>query len=284
MQNISKDIERLHEVIKGETIDRWSSIYSRSNEDLNIILKYIDVKDKDVYSVLSSSDMLFYLYLNGAKTVDTFDINQLTYRYYFFRKWLMEKGLIDASKLKFEEIKRIINEQFDFNCIDEEESKLFWNYYLDLQYKSKWYEEMLYNFYHQDALFETSDIEFIFPYAIDDIKKLLTKLNSRILKFNHTDILSEKAIIPEKQYDVVYLSNILDLADIKGVENAFNNIYKLLKPNGVIICVNIRNHPYFDLFSMQKEYFKSSFEFEEFYTELRGIAKAPIKYYKYIKK
>ena len=64
----------------------------------------------------------------------------------------------------------------------------------------------------------------------------------------------------------------------------FNNIYKLLKPNGVIICVNIRNHPYFDLFSMQKEYFKSSFEFEEFYTELRGIAKAPIKYYKYIKK
>ncbi len=282
MTNINDDILKLPKIMNGTLDGDWNSIYSRNTEDLNRIASHIDFRNKEIYSVLSSSDILFYLYLNGAKKVDTFDINSLTYRYYFLRKWLLESNFLDAENLGIKEIDSIIKSHRNANDINERESCLLWQYYLDLKQKEKFYEESSFRFYN-DALFENCYMKFDFPYSEEEIKKLVDKLNSNKLDFEVIDILSDSYNNSQK-YDIVYLSNILDLKTANYVENAMNNMNKLLKDNGIVVCTNMVNHPYFDLFSEQTNIFSKYFEYEILDIELRGIAKNRVKYYKYTKK
>ncbi len=282
MTNINEDILKLPKIMNGTLDGDWNSIYSRNTEDLNRIVRHVDFKNKEIYSVLSSSDILFYLYLNGAKRVDTFDINSLTYRYYYLRKWLFESGFLDAKDLTIKEMNSIIKSHRDANDINERESCLLWQYYLELKQKEKFYEEQFFSFYN-DALFENCSTKFDFPYSKEDIKKLLNKLNSNTLDFEVTDISSD-SYHSSKKYDIVYLSNILDLKTANKLKNVMNNMNKLLKDNGIVVCTNMIEHPYFDLFSEQIKIFSECFKYEILDVELRGIAKNPVKYYKYIKK
>ena len=48
---------------------------------------YLDIRDKNVMTVLASSDQLFTFNSLGAKEVDAFDHNILTIYYYYLRKW-----------------------------------------------------------------------------------------------------------------------------------------------------------------------------------------------------
>ncbi len=282
MTNITDDILKLPKIMNGTLSGNWNTIYSRNTEDLNRIVSHIDFRNKEIYSVLSSSDILFYLYLNGAKKIDAFDINSLTYRYYYLRKWLLESGFLDAKDLGINEIYSIIKSHSNAIDVNERESCLFWQYYLDLKRKSKFYEESFFLFY-DFALFENCDTEFDFPYSEEDIKKLLDKLNSNKIDFKVIDISSD-SYNNSKKYDIVYLSNILDLQAPNDVKSVMNNMNKLLKDNGIVVCTNMLNHPYFDSFSTQIEIFSECFEYEILDIELRGIAKAPVKYYKYTKK
>ena len=68
-------------------------IYVSSNEQLDAVFRGFDFKDKDVLSVLGSSDHVFSEYYLGAKSVTAFDINELTKYYYYLRKWLLENGM-----------------------------------------------------------------------------------------------------------------------------------------------------------------------------------------------
>ena len=281
MTNINDDIQRLPKIMNGTFDGDWSSIYSRNTEDLNRIVSHIDFRNKEIYSVLASSDILFYLYLNGAKRVDTFDINPLTYRYYYLRKWLLENGLLDARNLNIKEIEAIIKSHRNANDINERESCLLWQYYLDLRQKEKFYEERLFSFY-SNALFEKCNTNFDFPYSEEDIK-LLNILNSNKLNFEVIDISSD-SYNNSKKYDIVYLSNILDCKTANNVKIVMNNMKKLLKDSGIVVCTNMVNHPYFDLLSEQIKTFSECFEYETLDVELRGITKAPVKYYKYTKK
>lgn len=281
MANINDDILKLPKIMNGTLDGNWD-IYSRNTEDLNRIVNHVDFKNKEICSVLSSSDILFYLHLNDAKRVDTFDINPLTYRYYYLRKWLLESGFLDAKNLGIKEIDCIIKNHMKANDINERESVLLWRYYLDLKRKEQFYVESLFSFY-RSALFVNSNTEFEFPYTETDIKKLLDKLNSNELDFEEIDISSD-SYNNLKKYDIVYLSNILDLKTANKVKNVMNNVNKLLKDNGIVVCTNMVNHPYFDLFSEQIKIFSECFEYEILDIELRGIEKAPVKYYKYTKK
>ena len=65
-------------------------IYFETNEDLDKIFKDIDFSDKDVLSVLASSDQLFKLNSLDTKSIETFDKNKLTYYYYYFRVWTIK--------------------------------------------------------------------------------------------------------------------------------------------------------------------------------------------------
>ena len=129
INTLESDINYLDSILNNKNNNKFNFIYSRTNEDLARLFSEIDLKDKDVYPVLSSSDFLFSALVSGAKSVDTFDINSLTYRYYHLRKWLLEYGLIDASGLSINKILNIIN-QVKPNSQDEKDSIIFRKYYL----------------------------------------------------------------------------------------------------------------------------------------------------------
>ena len=69
--------------------DRYATIYFHSNERSKEIFSEINVKNKDVLTVLGSGDQAFYLYDNGAKSVDMFDKNKLAIYYYYLRTWVI---------------------------------------------------------------------------------------------------------------------------------------------------------------------------------------------------
>ena len=88
---INYDVKQAINIMRGfhsKIDDFHDRLYFNSNEDLDALLSKFDFRDKDILTVLASSDQLFYFYDKGARIVDTFDINKLTFYYYFLRKQL----------------------------------------------------------------------------------------------------------------------------------------------------------------------------------------------------
>ena len=92
MTEIEEDIlgtKELIDSIEYHHFSKYDKIYYSTNESLDKILKDIDIKDKKVLSVQASGDQPLYFSYKGAKQVDTFDINKLTFYNYILRIWFI---------------------------------------------------------------------------------------------------------------------------------------------------------------------------------------------------
>lgn len=273
MADIESDLTLLDKTIKGDFgYNRWGQIYPVTTEDVKRVLDVISVKDKDVFAVLSSSDIYFSLLMQKPKSIKTFDINPLTYRHYFLRKWMLEKGILEVKDLEYEEIRKIINKTRKYVCEDEQLSVSFWNEYLS------YLERELFVFY--DArLFNHVDSRKKCIYD-DRLDELVAILKEKSLEFECLNI-GEKIESPNA-YDVVYISNIMDLeaTDPKQVRD---NLYEILRNNGYAIVTNLVNHPYFDFYKFQRKIFDEKFVYEELFTENYNNGDKA-RYYRYIKR
>ena len=206
-------------------------IYQETNENLLELFRYYNVKDKEVLSVLASSDQVLSCYYCGAKSIDTFDKVYLTLFYYYLRKWviLYQKQFYPSHSF-FESGDKNL---YDLICqvrptnIDEENAIIFWKYYLELnQFKADKY------------LFYLSIIKQPKPFgdSIDRIKGIFDKE----ISFTCMDFFKDTTI--QKKYDVLLLSNILEYASTqKQLYFARRNIESLLKDDGIAICTYLRN-------------------------------------------
>lgn len=275
MADIEKDIQLLNDTISGRTSGNEDNhIWPRTSEDVFKMLEIIDVKNKDVFTVLSSSDIPFSLIAKKVKSIRTFDINPLTYRYYYLRKWMLEYGILDGQELSFWDTRDIINAKREYIKKDEEESVRFWNLYLKRMKKGDFF------WLYDTRLFKYVSERFKCPYD-DDIESLLEYLKQVELEFENIDISGDN-LDKNKKCDIVYLSNIMDLHTDKSVKKIRDNLYDILRDNGQVLCTNIVNHPHFDLFRDQRRVFEEKFEYDEVYVEIIGQEKCP--YYRYIKK
>ena len=108
-------------------------IYKGTNEDLTSLFNEYDVKDKDVLTVLASSDQALSCYYKGAKTIDTFDRSYVTLYYYYLRKWLiLYKNQLYPSYKFLSFTGDGDKELYDLVCsikpneLREDEAKVFW--------------------------------------------------------------------------------------------------------------------------------------------------------------
>ena len=124
MRNINSDLLHTHLVMNGRRFPNYNRVYYHSNENLKELFSFIDVKDKDVLSVLASGDQVFHFYANGAKKVETFDVNRLTFYYYYIRLWTLKyigeyypehkfsinflRNLLGKVKIRSEEEKKLV--------------------------------------------------------------------------------------------------------------------------------------------------------------------------------
>ncbi len=263
MANLDDDIKFVDEYWKRS----FGKIYERTNENLLALFQKINVEGEDVFTVLSSSDYLFSAIYSGAKSVDTFDINPLTYRYYHLRKWLLQEGMLDAKKLSMEETLEIINKHRKLISQDEEDSISFWKYYL----KQNFTDDFLYS----SVLF--------FPYYArrviyePNLEELSYKISaSGEINFSQMNICNSIGVT--KKYDTIFLSNILDYNRKKDgvLEIVSDNLYRLLNDGGRVI---LSHFPFSGEWESEKEIFASAFTFGEIDSDIRGIT-----YYQYQKK
>ncbi|MCH5166703.1 MAG: hypothetical protein J1F35_02305 [Erysipelotrichales bacterium] len=282
MADLKKDIKLMKSIFDGKE-DCYDQIYPRPTEDMERVLDYVDMSNKDVYGVLASSEIVFQSKLRGANSIRTFDINPLTYRYFFFRKWLLEQGYAYADGLKRLEILDIIDKHIITENIDEEESVEFWKKHIKIREKQSTFSDQFFNFY---AAYFFQPVGHKYPISYENkIEQLVEMLKSFELEFDCLDICQPLEDLEEK-YDIVYLSNILDLKSDTTVVR--DNLYNLLKKDGCVICTNIKNPPYgFNPFGWQQKTFSDKFDYEELFIDTPGLIKNAdnqIKYYRYIKK
>ena len=87
-------------LIEDELKKMDAKMYSQTNEDLDALFCNFDFNNKEVLSVLASSDQMLNCYYMGAKNVDTFDKNERAAYYYYFRKWFINNYNDVYQKLK----------------------------------------------------------------------------------------------------------------------------------------------------------------------------------------
>lgn len=244
---------------------RFDLMYSRTNEDLLSLFNQINVEGEDVFTVLSSSDYLFSALDRGARSVDTFDINPLTYRYYYLRKWLLQQGLIDASGLKSSDVLEIIDECLPMTSKDERDSEFFWRYYLSSIRTKDVY------FYSDDLFLDMRVPQVIYESNLERLSKRLDNLE---LNFKTADICSP--MVTNQKYDTIFLSNILDYNRVSNstLRIASDNLYRLLNNGGRVVLSHFIFFPNID---GEKEIFSKNFIYDE-------ITNGSVSYYQYTKK
>lgn len=208
----------------------YAEIYTKSNENLKDLFKYFSVKDKNVLSVLASSDHVFTAYYLGAKSVDTFDLNYLTEYYYYLRKWLIEyKGefhpdidrvMEDSSWIK--ELLVLVN----YLGAKEEIAYKYWSLYT---------EQMVGKTGASIFKFSCGKYETV----VDDVLKMRNLLRNKELHFIQENI--SETIDKSKKYDVIILSNILEYFsyDIGRLERVRDNLFDILEDDGQIIASHL---------------------------------------------
>ncbi len=234
---LQRDIDYINSIISKENKELFSKVYTETNEPLNILFKDLNLTGKRVYSVLSSSDYLYMSYLHGTNSIDCFDINPITYRYYYLRKWLIENNILSIGYTNLNEIITIINKVTP-NSIEEKESIIFWKYTLSKMQANAFVTSMFQD-YLNNTLWVSHYNPFIHYYndKLDSLKSYLSSTNPNFTRIDISKARTNKL----EYYDYIFLSNILDYH--RGSKEDLLTIKKyllsLLKDNGKVLCLHI---------------------------------------------
>ena len=255
MNSLVRDIGLVKSrMTENASLEQFDFIYSFTNENIKDAFALFDLKDKEVLSVLASSDQIIDMFLRGAKNIDTFDLNGLTKYYFYLKKAALLANISKEeflaffcgrnnkdsfSKVTFEKIKKFITDK---------DSLLFWSYifsrnnpnYIKNNYlfsKDEWPKSVL-----EKAIFYLDD---------ENYAMASKKAESMEIKFHPLNFVNLKDSI-EKKFDFIYLSNIMQYADsmyevdekvlrkkqVLALERFKEDILKLdvlLKENGEIV-------------------------------------------------
>lgn len=258
MENLIRNLKFAESLIKEDKkisltqTDIFDPIYPFSNENTKDCFAPFNLSNKKVLTVLSSSDQLFEMFLNGAREFDTFDINPLTKEYFYLKLSALMSKISKEEYLEFfchmQYISSLENNHNSFNKETFEKIKLV----LSSNYTKFW-----------DELFSSyTPLDIRRPNRLfnDDepnrrvLEKTLSYLESKNFQYiqNHIDELlfnfieSDIRNISSKltsQYDLIYLSNIIKYAKslfptnpLEEFKNIILELSNYLNPNGKIIA------------------------------------------------
>ena len=231
---------------KSYNQDLFDFIYPFCNENIKELLSYFNLKDKDCLSVLASSDQIFDMYLKGAKSITTFDINNLTKYYYKLKKAAMMAGLTFEDYKKFfcfEEYNdhRSNKNTFDYNEFNiikkylDKDSYLFWvelyNCFSSLEIRTPF---GLFTYDEPSCQILEKTVGYFNESSYKELQKNINRLN---IEFINTNIKSLPAYLNGK-FDFMYFSNIIQYCDsmfssYENFDNITNQKIKLIKMKNI---------------------------------------------------
>ena len=246
MMHISNDYLASRAIISGMDLSKagYDKIYFETNENLSDMYRKIDFLDKDVLTVLASSDHFFLANYLGARKVKSFDKNILALYYYYLRKWTLS---INRETYPFELLdndyawlSRLLSRVKPENR-DEDIALKLWKRHLEEKSRL-------------DLLFHENEVDgnTIFK-SINSLGSVAECENS----FRNIDLFGEVNF--EEQFDIVMISNIPEWAcDDIQLTNLSQNLYGLLKKDGIVLCSRFNNFP--EKFENEKRIFEANFE------------------------
>ncbi len=201
----------------------FRKIYATSNEQLDAVFKGFDLKDKDVLSVLGSSDHVFSEYYLGAKSVTAFDINELTKYYYYLRKWSLIYRGVDIpygnNRIWFIELLSEVLAKSEL----EEEALSFWRY-LCIKVPDCMNKLFLGGVSNNRRV----------PYE-KDLDVMTSIIKDKDIDFSKIDVFD--FFDYDRTFDVIVLSNILDYATTpSALVMSRDNLVDHLNDDGIVIC------------------------------------------------
>lgn len=238
-KELQRDICYINSIISKENNDLFSKIFTETNEPLDILFDNLDLAGKKVYTVLSSSDYLYMSHFHNASDIDCFDINPITSRYYYLRKWLIETNNLSIRQIDLDKAIDIVNEKIPKDIIERENID-FWYYALKEMKNNRFYTNMFQDF-HNNLLWITPKNQFIY-YYYDKMDELKSFLKSNNLSFSNHDI-SKPPSNSTAKYDYIFLSNILDYHRYNENEllKIKNYLLSILNDKGKVICLQMNN-------------------------------------------
>ena len=248
MTILEEDIRKAEEIIneqnnRSKTYTQFDRLYPFTNENIKGILNRLNLYNKKCLTVLGSGDQTLDMCLNGSNNITAFDVNRLAKYYYDLKKAaLLANITLDQyldyfcyyNYLQYTEINRIALHPDTFSkiCIFlNEDSYKFWCF--------------LYKEYHPlrvrngNSLFLPDELKHnILKQTINYLNNetnfytLKEKIKDLKFEFIHNDVNNLPHFLT-KQYDFIYLSNIIQYIDqmYSNIcdDNNINQIHKLQK-------------------------------------------------------
>ncbi|MBQ9182130.1 MAG: DUF3419 family protein [Bacilli bacterium] len=220
------------------SFENFAPTYSFSNENLKDYFNFFDIKNGNVLTVTGSGDQVITSILHGAKNIDCFDSNTLSY-YNLMLKLNAIKSLDVEDFLTLYNILTPVKNRkkyyLKFNeSISQENIKIFWDFIFSK--KGDLFRECFIN--------KTDKLDGIDYLDIEKYKSL-QNINSNI-NFKKCDVF-ELPNKYHKKYDFINLSNIYNFIDnsddFVDLINILDN--KNLKENGKILVTYSWKKPNF---------------------------------------
>lgn len=262
IKNAVYEIKGPLDKLDDDFIGCYSLIYSFSNENIASYIRFFNMHNKSLLTVGSSGDQAINAITQGCKDVTLLDINPYTKYYYY----LKVASILSLSKDEFIDFLYYNHMYANMNYLSDElfnkvkkklrelsqDSYEFWNY-LKSNIRCSELNEGL---FIQDEL-SISDIERFNNYLNNEMSydKARERLEETKPKFIHGDIYK---INLDRKYDNIWLSNVIQFAEINEGKSLINRISQYLSDDScLIICylfdtpglgiINFENYPIYNL-------------------------------------
>ena len=295
---MDKDIKIASIIIENQDltncdIRNYAPVYLFTTENIKGLINSVDILDKNVLTVSSSSDHIFNMLLSGAKRVECYDINIFTKYFYYLKSACIKTFTYDEFLLFFFPTRfrnRVFDDKMFFSVLEnigDEKAKIFWFKLFNKYGGKKIYYS---NLFSKDSYAKTICIACNNYLSNEDSYKALQQI---LVNYNYTfylvDVFNNIKVLPNKQYDFIYLSNILDKLSCNNmleyaikVKNTLRELNEYISVDGTIgVCYL---YCYLDEFwdcigegklkssTVRNRYFKENYYYKEFngINNLRG--------------
>jgi len=218
--------------LSNQTFHNDSFIYKTSNERLSELIEYFKNRN-NILTVISSGDLILNCISQGIKNIDAFDISGFP-KYFLNLKIASTKALSEREFIEFFFKSITTDDKYDdyYERIRKylnNEDLLFWDSLFDYFDWIEIYNSLLFShetFYENNVIKENIYLQ---GNNYQELRKKIDKVN---LKYYQDDIVNLSKKI-NKEYDLVYLSNIIYYILIKKYLEMINNFK--LKDKGIIL-------------------------------------------------